>query len=58
MSGTRSPEHEARDSIEQAEAGVGNASESIEQARQSNPDAVDAVEQEATDGPPGRGLSR
>lgn len=58
MSGARSPEDEARDSVERAEAGGGHASEPIEQARQSNPDAVEAVEQEATDGPPGRGLSR
>jgi hypothetical protein len=48
----------AKRGLDQAEAGNRRGVEKLDEAEQSNPAEAEAVEQEASDGPPGRGLTR
>jgi len=63
MSGTRDDKgvetvDKARQGVAQAEAGDTAGVRKIDEAQKADPAGVEAVEQEASDGPPGRGLSR
>jgi hypothetical protein len=49
---------QARQAVEQAEAGDTGGRERLQQARKADPAGAEAAKQEASDGPKGRGLSR
>jgi hypothetical protein len=49
---------QARQGLEKSEAGEARGECQLDDARKTDPSGAEAAEQEASDGPPGRGVSR